>query len=227
MLQFERIAKEVQKFNSINGSTSKFDCFPQVQNSFVRSLVSKTNWIAVVDDSFLNDSFNFYGLPSKVQDYHLGLKVLKEDIFDTSSGKTHEQLFHIAYQLYALIHARFILTTPGLEIMKRKFESGIFGVCPRFCCDNQELLPAGLSSEPGHSNVIAYCPRCQDIYTTDVDLDGSFFGPAFPHFFQQKNRETFKLKYKSQYPLLNYNGISLDPKGSVSPKRLFRQSEIV
>lgn len=43
-------------------------------------------------------------------------------------------IYQEAIDLYGLIHARFILTPKGLNIMKDKFLKGVFGMCPRVLC---------------------------------------------------------------------------------------------
>ena len=91
--------------------------------------------------------------------------------------------------LYGLIHARYIITTKGLNAMVRaqrrlpprcvttprplppppaaqydKFVEYDFGRCPRVLCEDAPLLPAGRSDLPRKHTVSLYCPRCNDIY---------------------------------------------------------------
>ena len=39
--------------------------------------------------------------------------------------------------LYGLIHARFIVTTRGLDAMLKKYRLAEFGRCPRMLCRDQ------------------------------------------------------------------------------------------
>ncbi len=94
--------------------------------------------------------------------------------------------------LYGLIHARFILTSRGMNVMLAKYRKAEFGVCPLLGCDEQPVLPVGLHSELRMGHVRVFCPRCRNVYapstppagsqrSTACDLDGAYFGPTFPH----------------------------------------------
>ena len=60
-----------------------------------------------------------------------------------------------------------VLLTLGVSIfqMIEKYQAGDFGHCPRVYCENQPMLPIGLSDVPGEAMVKLYCPKCMDVYT--------------------------------------------------------------
>ncbi|KAL7665618.1 Casein kinase II subunit beta [[Candida] zeylanoides] len=86
--------------------------------------------------------------------------------------------------LYGLIHARYVISKPGLTAMATKFERNEFGPCPRYYCDGMHLIPVGATDIPGHETVRLYCPCCNDIYLPSssryLNIDGAFFGTTFP-----------------------------------------------
>ena len=88
--------------------------------------------------------------------------------------------------LYGLIHARFIVSSKGLQMMKEKYLKNVFGICPRILCDRQLVLPIGMSEDLSISRVKVYCPKCHEVYIPRmkfIDIDGAYFGSSFPHIF--------------------------------------------
>ena len=63
--------------------------------------------------------------------------------------------------LYGLIHARYILTSRGMNAVAEKYQHGHFGRCPRVLCQQQPVLPVGRSDLPRNYTVNVYCPMCQ------------------------------------------------------------------
>ena len=138
-----------------------------------------------VDEEFLSDDFNLYGLNKIVPDYYEALEILR------SNKKKNENFFQVmqsiqtSLDLYGLIHSRYILTDEGLEQMYHKYKNKVFGCCNKIKCKNQPMLPIGLSEDLLCCRVKVYCPKCEEVYIPNwwVDLDGAYFGPNFPHVF--------------------------------------------
>lgn len=122
--------------------------------------------LAEVDDEFIRDGFNLFGLKARVTRYDDALSVLKgaapapEDLKKPDFRELHAQTAH----LYGLIHARYILTPKGLMRMRQKYINGVFGRCPRVLCDQPCVLPMGLTDEMRQHRVRVYCPMCQEVY---------------------------------------------------------------
>ncbi|XP_023165020.2 suppressor-of-stellate-like protein [Drosophila hydei] len=136
---------------------------------------------------FARDKFNLTGLETMVTNFQDTLDAILNSEFDMQNGfdadDSHPEM---AEQLYGLIHARYILTRRGISDMCLKYQRGDFGVCPRTYCNEQLVLPLGLTDRIGESHVKVYCSRCQDIYQPSARcalLDGAMFGSSFPHMF--------------------------------------------
>jgi len=105
------------------------------------------------------------------------------------SEQQSEVVQRSADKLYGLVHARFIVTQRGLELMKQKYSNVDFGRCPRVFCEGQPVLPVGQSDLPRNSLAKLLCPRCQEIYYPPFpkhsQIDGAYFGTTFAHLFLQ------------------------------------------
>jgi casein kinase II subunit beta len=165
-----------------------------------------------IDEDYITDRFNLTYLSNEVQHYSDALELIT-DTFGTSGNRkdiktldqsvdvdTREAIEKAGGHLYGLLHARYILTSRGLQKMvllenlklisqREKFLKVQFGQCHRVLCRNQPLLPVGLSDTPHTSPVKLYCPRCEDIYvpksSRHASIDGAYFGTSFPHIFLQ------------------------------------------
>jgi casein kinase II subunit beta len=76
------------------------------------------NFFCEVERGFIEDSFNLFGLKQFVNDYSKALDIILDRL------RTHEieseELSRSASVLYGLIHARYIVTSNGLEMMVSK-----------------------------------------------------------------------------------------------------------
>ncbi|KAK8830061.1 Casein kinase II subunit beta [Blastocystis sp. ATCC 50177/Nand II] len=137
--------------------------------------------VCIVPQDFICDQFNLTGLRKTIDNY--------EDAFDVLTGRIQndkkiDKIAKSVIELYSILHQRFVASDEGLECVKSKYDDHVYGVCPRYYCNECHLLPVGLSNEPGRHIVKYYCPCCKDIYVPsdkrESTLDGCFFGPSFP-----------------------------------------------
>ena len=142
-----------------------------------------------IDDEFIRDNFNLFGLRGWVENYDEALEmILSKDCPEEEDINDHEfmETYQSAAELYALIHARFILTVRGLQLIRVKITAKAYGTCPRVLCDDQPCLPLGVGDSIGSGPVMIYCPLCEQTYTPKgklADVEGAFFGPSFPLMF--------------------------------------------
>lgn len=171
-----------------HGDSSSSECSDMTWIQWFCSMNGHEYFIEV-DEDYIKDTFNLYGLKSMFSQYEEALDlILSPSCPDEEEMKqeSYLELYQEATELYGSIHSRFIITQGGMEVMKDKYLSGGFGVCPRVMCEKQCVLPVGLSDELRVSRVKLYCPKCQDLYFPKQklsDVDGAYFGTSFPHLF--------------------------------------------
>ncbi|OHT04186.1 Casein kinase II subunit beta [Tritrichomonas foetus] len=195
----------------------------QNQSAFVVRYTSLHNWLAIIDNDYILDSFNYFGIKSAVSNSQIAYQILNGDCSEFQDDLP-EEISQSCENVYALLHARYILTGPGLQAMRRKYESGIFGQCPRFLCQGQNLLPVGESPNLGIAPVRTFCPKCQDIFESDCEIDGAHFGPSFPHFFLQMNQDLNVILAEDHFEH-NFFGIPIEKDSDLLKNRIKRGDE--
>lgn len=174
------------------------------------------NIFCEIERSYIEDGFNLYGLRAYISNFSDSLDLILDLVSPNTSDKSH--LLQSACTLYQLIHARYIVTTNGLDAMYNKYASKDFGICPLLQCEGQPVLPIGTTDEIGVDTVKNFCPCCQRIYNpfnkrsrNNKDftvknmgfglIDGAAFGTTFPHLFLMtfRNLTPNKLSSRSVY----------------------------
>ncbi|ETW83878.1 hypothetical protein HETIRDRAFT_408168 [Heterobasidion irregulare TC 32-1] len=153
------------------------------------------DYFCEVAEDFIEDDFNLTGLSTMVPFWKEAMEMVLDVEPDEDSTKIPDVSIveASAELLYGLVHQRFILTRAGLQAMAEKYETGIFGSCPRVYCMGCNVVPCGRSNQPGLDTVKLYCPNCNDIYIPPSSrfqgVDGAFFGTTFAHLFFQSYRD--------------------------------------
>ena len=158
-----------------------------------------------VEEDFIQDDFNLTGLSSQVTYYNYALDtILDVEIPDGELDDRQQELVEVSAEtLYGLIHARYILTSRGMQAMAAKYTDGAFGRCPRVYCAGQQVLPVGQSDMPRCSTVKVFCPMCWDLYfprsRNHYTLDGAYWGTTFPHLFLHSYPDAVPQRNKEKY----------------------------
>ena len=78
-----------------------------------------------------------------------------------------------AEYLYGLIHARFVLTSAGLNAVLEKYYNSEYGRCPRVYCKDQPVLPAAVSDIP-HEEAVKVSCHTLNCYRPSHSLNHAF-----------------------------------------------------
>jgi len=183
-----------------------------------------------VPEEFIQDEFNLYGLSNTVQNYDYALDmILDNESDDELEEEQQEVIERNAETLYGLIHARFIVTALGLQMMLEKLRQGDFGMCPRINCFGQQLLPVGLSDVPMQHTLKMFCPSCQEIYfpkyTRHSTIDGAYFGTTFPHLLVLQYPEIIQQRACPPY-VPKIFGFRIHPRAASNQRRAAKQQQI-
>lgn len=153
--------------------------------------LKENRFFVEVEEDYVRDDFNLTGLGSMVPHYLKALDTIldsdEEDASDDSEGESNEILNRSVALLYGLIHARYIITSAGLQAMLAKYEEKVYGVCPNTFCHEQPVMPMGLSDHPKVHTAVVYCPSCREVYwplnRVLAGIDGAYFGTTFTNLF--------------------------------------------
>lgn len=147
----------------------------------------RMDWMCEIDEDYLASSVSTYGLSEHFTHFKKCMRYIRgeRDIFNEYPVEEQNQMMSQIRVIYGLLHARYLCTEEGVEAMYEKYQKGIYGGCPRACCQREFLLPIGLSDQLNYSNVKLFCPRCFDIYESFYQIDGAFFGTTFPLYFMK------------------------------------------
>lgn len=168
----------------------------QCDDVWVLNFLTKhqNKYLERIQDSFLEDRFNFYGLKEKLENYEDSLLAIQ----NVKPSRNMEE----EGRLYLYAHQRYIFTKAGAESVLDRVLDNEYGTCPRHGCGNYPVIPIGLSNECGKSNTKVFCRRCENIYEPKGSLkklDGAAWGTGFCHFLILSYSYQFEKKPFVQY----------------------------
>ena len=149
---------------------------------------SSKGWLVDIDDYYLQSSVSYYGLTQYVpRHFSKACSIVKGRYFNLSglNDRQYESLADACRTLYGMLHQRYIVTEDGVRKLHSKYSKGVYGVCPRAACKGRHLIPMGFSAEPRQDKVKLWCPQCHDVYNSNSDIDGAYFGPDLPVMFHK------------------------------------------
>lgn len=167
-------------------SDSSSSDYSEEESAIEWLLSQKGNQLLVrVDEDYIEDAFNLYGLSKVIPDFRDTLRLLlttAEDVEICLEDDYHGPCYQSLIDLYGLIHARYILTTQGMNKMRRKLQNGIYGHPPDF--PQHRVLPVGLSDLLGSGPPLGYDVERGDMMVMPGwgdRLDGAYFGTSASH----------------------------------------------
>ena len=108
-----------------------------------------------VDVDYIKEDFNLFRLKKQALD--MILDVEPDDKLEDRYPDQSDLIEQAAERLYGRIHARYILTKKGIAKMIEKYKAAEFGYCKKVFCENEPMLPIGLSDVPGEAMVWLNC----------------------------------------------------------------------
>lgn len=181
----------------------------------------QNSWFVQIDPDWVADWFNQYGIDDMFTDFDMAIELITDRHSDNWDSFTEQKISLIhqqALRIYGMLHARWITQPRGMNLMKEKYEKGVFGTCPRYSCKGAKVIPMGQTLAVRRHSAKIFCPKCRDIYRpTEVVLDGAYFGPAFPHIFlseysQYDKRKEFEPYQMKAFGFKIHQGVGAKPK---------------
>lgn len=172
----------------------------------------QNRYLERIQDSFIQDIFNFYGLREKVDDF--------EDAYLAIQDQKPSKNFQKELMLYILAHQRYIFTKTGSDGMLDRVLNKEYGGCPRYGCKGTPLIPIGLSNQYGKSNTMVYCHNCNNLFEAKGSLkklDGAAWGSSFAHFLVLTYPYQFEKKALSSYIPKIFGFAVAEPEENDSP----------
>ncbi|OHT17514.1 Casein kinase II subunit beta' [Tritrichomonas foetus] len=182
---------------------------------------SFSQYFVRIDDEYLKNIENYYGLRQKVSNFYIAFKLICGSYIPEYLYPTNwpQNVNESAMILYGLLHARFLISDHGLELMYEKYQQFFFEMCPRTLCHNVMCLPYGISNDFGKATVKMFCTNCNDIYCVNNEycycVDGACFGDTWVHLFVQKYPDVIPNELPEKY-VPRLFGYKFDGDGSIN-----------
>ncbi|PFH35555.1 ck2 beta subunit [Besnoitia besnoiti] len=185
----EEFESEEQEFSDMTGTSELEDM------SWVEwfCTLKGNELFVVVDEDFIRDDFNLTGLASQVPLFEEALDIVldneqSEEEEDEEEQRKSAMAEQAAELLYGLVHARFLATARGLQLLQQKYAQKQFGVCPNSACEGWALLPTALTDTPNKHTAKVFCAKCCELYNPPKGsrlnyLDGAYFGTSIAQIF--------------------------------------------
>jgi len=172
----------------------------------------QNRYLERIQDAFVQDRFNFYGLREKIDDF--------EDAYLAIQDQRPSKNFQRETMLYILAHQRYIFTKTGSDGVLDRVLNREYGVCPRYGCRGIPLIPIGLSNQYGKHNTMGYCHNCNNLFEAKGSLkklDGASWGNGFAHFLILTYSYQFEKKPFREYTPKIFGFLVAEPDENDSP----------
>jgi casein kinase II subunit beta len=181
-----------ESYTNIESTSSSHQCDDMWMLNFLS--LQENKYLERIQDSFIEDRFNFYGLKDKLDGF--------EDLYMVIQNAKPSKNFEEEGKLYLYAHQRYVFTKLGCESVLDRVLEKEFGSCPKYGCEGIPVIPIGLFNEYGKGKSKVYCHNCECIYEPKGSLkklDGCAWGSGFCHFLILSYPYQFEKKKLVQY----------------------------